>query len=550
MTDQAGQSVMTPGGIITNTALRGTYFGEGGSVNQFVYGATRDPWTVGGDWLLGQSNDRTSLEPESDRDGVFARASWSFNDSVSMFGEASWDRNTAKQWGGTQSDKGSVTIMADNAFLPASVAQRAAQLGIKQFTLGTSNADIPTRESDNERRVQRYVLGVEGDFHFGADWKWDSYYQKGITDADESLYAANTARLRLAQDAVIDPTTGAIVCRSTLTAPANGCVPFNRMGVGVNDATALDYFMGRPAREQTFKQDVAALNFRTNVENPWLDPIGFAFGVEYRREAISGYVDSQYQEGWIVGNFLPTFGHYNVKEAYVEGLVALPFGLELNTAARGTDYSTSGFVTTWKAGLTWSALDDLKLRATVSRDIRAPNLEELYQAGRRRTNFVTDPFFNNQSTRFTETTTGNLALQPEKADALGLGLVYQPASLRGLGVSVDYYDIEIEDAISMVTAQDIVDRCFDGNQTFCGALARDAASDGGIDLLIANSPFNFVSERARGLDLEASYRFALPGMPGQFTIRSLATHYLEMSSNNGVDPGCRSGRAEHQRWAA
>ncbi len=278
--------------------------------------------------------------------------------------------------------------------------------------------------------MQRYVLGVEGGFHLGADWKWDSYYQKGITDAEESLYAANTARLRLAQDAVINPATGDIVCRSTLANPTNGCVPFNRMGVGVNDPSALDYFMGRPAREQQFRQDVAALNFRTNVDNPWLDPIGFAFGVEYRREAISGYVDPQYQDGWIVGNFLPTFGNYNVKEAYVEGLVSLPFGLELNTAARGTDYSTSGFVTTWKAGLSWSALDDLKLRATVSRDIRAPNLEELYQAGRRRTNFVTDPFFNNQSTRFTETTTGNLALQPEKADALGLGLVYQPTAVR------------------------------------------------------------------------------------------------------------------------
>ncbi len=123
VTGQAGQSVMTPGGIITNTALRGTYFGDGGSVNQFVYGATRDPWTIGGDWLLGQSNDRTSLEPESDRDGVFTRLSWSFTDNLALFGEASWNRNTAMQWGGTQSDKGSVTIMADNAFLPASVAQ-------------------------------------------------------------------------------------------------------------------------------------------------------------------------------------------------------------------------------------------------------------------------------------------------------------------------------------------------------------------------------------------------------------------------------------------
>ena len=539
VTGQAGQILMTPGGIITNTGLRGTYFGVGGTVNQFAYGAFRDPWTIGGDWKLGQSNDRTSLEPESDRDGVFTRLSWDFNDNLSAFGEASWNQNTAKQWGGVQSDKGSVLITTDNAFLPAEVKQRAAALGITQFTLGTSNADIPTRESDNERKVQRYVVGLEGRFKLLSDWKWDTYYQKGITDADESLYAANTARLRLAQDAVLNG-AGEIVCRSTLTNPGNGCVPFNRMGVGVNDPAALEYFMGRPQREQRFQQDVAALNFSTNVDNPWLDPIGVAFGVEYRKEEISGSVDPQYQEGWIVGNFLPTFGDYNVKEVYLETLLQLTEGLEFNGAARGTDYSTSGFVTTWKAGLTWSPVNDLKLRATLSRDIRAPNLEELYQAGRRRTNSLTDPFFSDTSTRFTETTLGNLELTPEKADALGLGVVYQPSFISGLGLSLDYYDIEIEDAINMVTAQDIVNRCYEGKQEFCEAFTRDPASQLGRDLIITNSPFNFVSERARGLDLEATYKVQMSDVvsswPGDLTLRSLATHYLEMSANNGSDP--------------
>ena len=545
VTDNAGQSVMTPGGIITNTALRGTYFGVGGAVNQFAYGATRDPWTVGGDWELGQSNQLTSLEPQSDRDGVFTRVSWALTDNVSAFGEASWNRNQAQQWGGVQSDKGTIIIAADNAFIPAAVRQRIAEYNalpsadITQFNLGSSNADIPTRQSDNERTVKRFVLGLEGSFLLGSDWKWDTYYQRGITDADERLYSANTARLRLAQDAVFNQ-AGDIVCRSSLTAPTNGCVPFNRMGIGVNSPEALAYFMGHPARTQKFEQDAAALNFSTNVANPWLDPIGVAFGVEYRREEISGEVDPQYQEGWIVGNFLPTFGNYTVREVYLETLVPLPFNLEFNGAARGTDYSTSGFVTTWKAGMSWSPLEDLRVRATLSRDIRAPNLEELYQAGRRRTNSLTDPFFNNIAQRFTETTTGNLDLQPEKADALGLGVTYQPSFAPGLGLSVDYYDIEIEDAISMVTAQDIVDRCFDGNQTFCSAFTRDPTSDSGNELLINNSPFNFVSERARGLDLEASYKFALAdvvgGLPGNLTLRSLATHYLEMSSNNGVDP--------------
>ncbi|MBM0106565.1 TonB-dependent receptor [Steroidobacter sp. S1-65] len=546
VTNNAGQSVMTPGGIITNTALRGTYFGVGGSVNQFAYGATRDPWTIGGDWQLGQSNQRTSLEPESEREGAFTRMSWDLTDSTSIFGEASWNRNSAKQWGGVQSDKGTIIIMADNAFIPESVRQQIAEYNalpsadITQFNLGSSNADIPTRESDNERTVKRFVLGLEGTFMLGAEWDWDTYYQRGVTDAEERLYSAHTGRLRLAQDAVLHPDTGEIVCRSSIANPGNGCVPFNRMGIGVNSPEALAYFMGHPERTQKFEQDVAALNFSTEVNNPWLDPIGVAFGVEYRREEISGYVDSQYQEGWIVGNFLPTFGDYTVREAYLETLVSLPWNLEFNGAARGTDYSTSGFVTTWKAGLAWAPLADLRARVTLSRDIRAPNLEELYQAGRRRTNFVTDPFFNNISQRFTETTMGNVELQPEKADALTLGVVYQPSFVPGLALSADYYDIEIEDAISMVSAQDIVDRCYDGNQTFCAAFTRDPTSDSGNELLITNSPFNFVSERARGLDLEASYRFAFSdfgsSLPGNITLRSLATHYIEMSSNNGVDP--------------
>lgn len=538
---QSGQSVMTAGGIITDTELRGTYFGIGGVVNQFAYGETRDPWTIGGDWQLGESNGRTSLEPESQRDGVFTRLSYALGDRLEVFGELSWNENRARQWGGAQSEKGSVTIQADNAFLPESVAQRAAALGITEFRLGTFNADIPTRITDNTRTVERYVLGLDGDFSaWGADWQWDAYYQRGETQTNETLLTTHSGRLREAQDAVFDPDSGAIVCRSTLSDPGNGCVPYNRFGIGVNDDEALSYFLGRPERDQRFQQDVAAINFSTSIANPWLEPIGIAFGAEHRREEISGDVEEQYQSGWTYGNYLPTFGDYHVSEAYFEALLVMPKGLEFNGAVRGTDYSTSGFVTTWKAGLSWTPTPDLRLRLTQSRDIRAPNLEELYQAGRRRTNFVTDPFYDNVSTRFTEDTTGNLDLVPEKADSLGLGLIYRPGFLPGFGLSLDYYDIEIEDAISMVSAQDIVNRCYDGNPTFCDAFYRLPESDSGIDIYLNNSPFNFVAERARGLDIELSYVFALAdlheGLRGTLSLRALATHYLEMSSDNGVDP--------------
>uniref|UniRef100_M4C672 Uncharacterized protein n=1 Tax=Hyaloperonospora arabidopsidis (strain Emoy2) TaxID=559515 RepID=M4C672_HYAAE len=120
-TSQAGMAVMTPGGIITsvgfrnpdgtisqrtNTALQGNYFGGNGVVNQFNYGAVGGQWTVGGDWKLGQSYDRTSLEPESNRDGLFTRLSFDVADNLNVFAEASYNKNEAYQWGGTNSDKG------------------------------------------------------------------------------------------------------------------------------------------------------------------------------------------------------------------------------------------------------------------------------------------------------------------------------------------------------------------------------------------------------------------------------------------------------------
>ena len=542
-TSQAGMAVMTPGGIITNTALRGTYFGQGGTVNQFNYGDVGGQWTVGGDWKLGQSYDRTSLEPSSDRDGVFSRLSFDVTDSLNVFAEASYNKNDAYQWGGTNSDKGSVVIRSDNAFIPDEVKAQLDELGLTQFNLGTSNADIPTRITDNTREVQRYVLGFEGDFAFGEQaFKWDGYYQKGVTDAREGLYVYNTQRLAWAQDAI--EVDGQIVCRATAngTAGAEGCVPFNRMGIGMNSQEAVDYIMGSPYRKQKFEQDVAAINFSTNVENPWFNPIGLAFGAEHRIEKISGDVESQYSNGWAFGNFLVTDGKYDVTEAYLEALVPITDKLEFNGAVRATDYSESGYVTTWKTGLTWSPFEDLRLRVTQSRDIRAPNLQELFQAGQRRTNFISNPYQNDTSMRFTETTMGNTNLTPEKADTLGLGLIYRPSFVPGLGFSVDYYDIEINDAIGTVVAQDVVDRCFSGFTQFCGQIATTDGlplSTTQSDILITNQPLNFVSERARGLDLEASYTLPMSSFvddwQGTLGFRALATHYLEMSTDNGVD---------------
>lgn len=563
---QSGLNTVTGGGIITSGPLRGTYFGNGGTVNRYDYGTGRRnnlPWTVGGDWKISQHFDKTAIQPAEELTSVFGRFSFDVLDNFTLFTELSYARSKQHSWGGYHTDKANVTIAGDNAFIPASVRTALNGAG---FTMGTWNADIPTRESNYDRNVQRYLVGFEGSFDFLAlDWKWDGYYQRGVMNAKEALVAANRTKLLFAQDAVRDA-AGNIVCRVTRSGStdplAAGCVPFNRMGIGVNSQAAVDYIMGEPYGDRRLQQDVASLNFSTNIDNPLLKPIGLAFGVESREEQISGYVPPEYSSGWYSGNFVPTFGAYQVVEAYLEALMTLPLGFEFSGAARYTSYSQAGDVVTWKAGLTFAPIEDLRFRVTRSRDIRAPNLSELFQGGSRNTNSIGDPWLNNTAVRYTQTVTGNLALEPEKADTWGLGVIYRPSFIPGLGLSVDYYDIKINGAISTLGPQDIIDRCYTGNVELCRRLSAIIGTGVGAptiaygtngftnttgpgpavsEYLIANSPYNFLSQRARGIDFEASYQFDLASISsslgGKFSLRGIATHYLEASESNGVqDP--------------
>jgi iron complex outermembrane receptor protein len=542
VTPNAGQSVMTEGGIIVNTELRGTYFGVGGTVNQFAYGETRDPWTIGGDWRLGQSNDTVSLVPRDERDGYFGRVSYEFLPNLSGFVEASYNDHLNVGEGGSFWHKGNVRILADNAFIPESVQERIAELGITEFRLGTSNGDMPYRVVDNERQVERYVAGLNGDFTtLGRNWSWNAYYQLGITNTLERVLSNDLSNLGDATDAVRDPMTGEIVCRSTLTDPGNGCIPFNRMGIGVNSQEAIDYVIGFPQREQRFEQNVAAFNVNTDLPGLGDLPIGLAFGGEWRQEEVSGFVEERYQSGWRVGNYLPTFGEYDVLDVYVEALVPITRNLEFSGAVRRSDYSTSGVVNTWKAGLNWAVTDGLTLRGTRSRDIRGPGLSELFEAGRRRTNSLLlpnpDDPANPTTIQFTEDVTGNPDLEPEEADSLGIGLVWRPTFAPGLGMSVDYYQIEIDGAIGQLSAQQIVDRCFDGNEDNCRAIDFGEGDTGQTVITeLRNQPFNFVTETAEGVDVEVSYQVPFEFIPGSLTFRGIGTYYIKYETDNGILP--------------
>lgn len=209
--------------------------------------------------------------------------------------------------------------------------------------------------------------------------------------------------------------------------------------------------------------------------------------------------------------------------------------MDLNAAVRYTDYSTSGGVTTWKVGATWEPFDDLRLRGTRSRDIRAPNASELFST----TSSVTT--IRNPFTGVTEQTTvifsPSPTLQPEEADTLTVGAVISPSAVPGLRFSVDYYDIDIAGAISSFTPQTVADNCFGeiaggAPGFFCGFVDRSGTGGSTAVRSVSVQLLNVASLKARGVDFEVSYR--LPLFAGHLTSRLFGTYTEDLIFDDGT----------------
>jgi len=581
-----GTGQFTPGGLISAGPFRGTYFGTidpstgRATVNQLAFGPTNGQWMIGGDYNITSAGHRSSatLLPAEKRLSAFGRLSYEFSPAIELYGQFAYSKYRGQSFYQQTPTTGTTIQVAPtaangnliNAYLPAAFiasvnaynANPANTTKVSTIALGTSNIDIPPQGSDNTREVYRFVIGGSGKFAaIGAEWAWDAYYQKGVVKTNELLTNAwNLSRMALATDAVFAPAgnaigvaAGTIVCRSTLTAPTNGCVPLNRLGIGGASKAAIDYVLYnglQPLRNQTLKQDVAAINFSTNnLFDIWAGPVSLAFGAEYRKESVDGSVDPLFQPivangvtsgTWIYGNYLATKGQYNVKEAYAETVVPIIKGMDFNGAFRVTNYSTSGTVTTWKAGLTWQAIEDIKFRGTISRDIRAPNLGELFAPGVGRTNTVNVPIGSGtfRTDQFNESTVGNSALVPEVAKTYGAGVILTPRFLPGFALSVDYFDITLSGAISSLTAQTLIDQCY--TQAIANACSfisttggRGVTTPGLLVTSIEIKPINFVSIKTRGIDIEASYRRQVG--PGTLGLRALASNAISLYTNNGVD---------------
>ncbi|HEY6644809.1 TonB-dependent receptor domain-containing protein [Povalibacter sp.] len=532
-----------------NTPFRGTAFGEGGTPYTFNFGRTANgsPVMEGGDWEASRIDRSTTLGLPLTRRTMFGRGSFDVTDNLTAFVELQYSHTKShnRQVVPNLNNGSSVTILRDNAFLSPEMGAAMDTAGINAFRLGTFNGDLPYLQGINTRELKRVVGGVEGNFDmFGTEWSWDAYFTHGEQDIS-SITPGNriNARYTAAVNAVRDPLTGRIVC-------ANGdptCIPYNPMGLGVNTQAAINYVTGMGYADTLLTQQVGAASMNGEPFSTWAGPVSVAFGAEHRREKVSGSA-SELDEAnaFFAGNYHATQGKYDVTEGFFETVVPLlnnvpgAESLDLNGAVRYTDYSTSGEVTTWKIGATWQPLEDFRFRFTKSRDIRAPNLGELFNSGQSGTGNTSDPFLNIQYLLLS-VTSGNLDLKPEEADTTGLGIVFSPRFLPGFQASVDYYKIEIDGAMATLSTTNILNGCFAGNALLCSYIERDPATApvaGGVSR-INIKPDNILGQELSGFDVEASYTWILPA--GQLRLRGLAS-FVESMETYDLTAGTLDGR--------
>jgi iron complex outermembrane recepter protein len=441
-------------------------------------------------------------------------------------------------------NRANLTIRADNAFIPAEVRARMTSLGLASFPMSFYSPDLGKIGSTGRRHFNQYLGGLEGSFDVGdGSWSWNLFGSR--SNSRWSMLARNVynrTKFAGATDAIIGP-AGIPVCRVNTDANAAndlpGCVPYNIMGIGVASQAAFDYVMSdRAAAVQYQILDQVSGSVNGEPFSTWAGPVSVALGVEYFVNEAKGFSSPVAEAAlFSTANFVSTNGKYNTKEAFAETVVPLATNeawaqlLEINGGIRVADFSTSGVVWAWKVGMSYSPVSDLRFRATRSRDTRSPLMGELFANGASAGTTINDPTLNRLQYVIDISTTGNLGLAPEKANTLGVGVVYQSSLIQGFAASVDYYQIDIFESIASQGTQATIDRCFEGQQNFCNNIIR--GSDGRIQRVF-NRPANAGAALSEGWDFEASYRMQMSDViasaDGSLMLRGLATHITKQTS--------------------
>ncbi|MDB5580290.1 MAG: hypothetical protein JWR80_5466 [Bradyrhizobium sp.] len=534
-----GLVVIGGGGTAANNArFEGLQFNSGGGVSPYDYGTLATDIGVASGTQNGGDGFRVSTGQEVVRPlrraAVFAHADFELSNSVSLFAEGSYANTLSVSQ--TSPNVRTLTISRSNPFLLAAAPQLVADMttyGVTSLTVNRLIVERGPTQSHNGNRTMRLLGGVEGKL---GGWSWNASYQYG-QNRQHQFYTNNLLLPNITRAVNAVSSGGQTVCADTLSADpavraaAAGCVPFNPFGYGAPSAASLDYVVGTNLVFDTVtQQHVVDANVTGDVFKLPAGAVSIAVGGEYRSISSRTVADPlSNAAAFRVSNTPDFYGHYDIKEIY--GEIGIPIlkdsaiarSLDVNVAARHTEYSTSGGVNTWKGGVSWQVVDGVRFRVTRSRDIRAPNLMELYATGAQTNLTIDDTLFTGKTyTAVPTVVVGNPNLKPEVAETLVTGIVLQPAFLSGFSVAVDYYNIRVQGAIGTINGGDAVKQCNLSNQTsaLCALVTRDPVTQAPIKVL--SSPVNLAAQRTSGIDLESSYRVPLGA--GRLTLRLLGTY--------------------------
>jgi iron complex outermembrane recepter protein len=532
-------------GQINSGPLRGTGFLPNGTPTNYQYCAYAGssfqacPYA---DLSSPSSPHYDYLSTPLERGVGYGRVSFDAADNVEVFGDVLLSTSKTSYYSGSPSSfiSGVFPIQIDNAFLPESVRASMTQLGLKSFPLSRTFDDFGDSFASRDVTQWRYVTGVNASLW--GSWKLHATLEYSRSrNVFELANNAIIGNFRNALDAVVNPANGQTVCRSTLTNPTNGCTPIDPFIQNTPTVQQVNYAMGDTLATLDMKETAGQVAVSGEPFSLWAGPVSLAFDGEYRHESANQTADPLSTAfAFALANPQPLSGSDNVREIAAETVVPLlrdipaAQSLDLNGAYRYTHYSLSGNISTWKVGLTDDVTKDVRLRATRSRDIRAPSLLELFSGSLQTTGSVIDPFTNQQYS-YQAFSTGNAKLEPETADTTSAGIVFHPRWVQGLNLSVDYYNINIKNAISTLTQQDIVNRCFQGDSSLCTLVTRNAA---GVITGITSPYLNIASLKTTGVDIDASYRTDLSRfndkLPGSLLLQILGNYVNEYILSNGA----------------
>jgi iron complex outermembrane recepter protein len=549
-------------GLITSGSFAGQIFNDDGSLRSFRSGASlaANPATtpfpaqmIGGEDGIGLF-DAVVVTTPLERISTFARATYDL-DSVTLWADASYGRSQSTY--DFLPDIGApsrITIQSSNPFLSSQMRAALAAAGEASFTLGKFFDGPFMLEYSGTREQMEGAIGIDADL--GSRWKLRAHYSHGETDFSQRVNNARvTARFDNAINAVL--ANGQIVCAINADAnPANddpACRPLNLFGRNGPSAEALGYTQDTQRSDTTNKLDAATVEIQADLFSLWADPATVVLGAEARREeqqARSGALDLAGAFGGLTLYANPVSGRFDVKEGF--GEIALPLidvdrtvKIDLNGAARYSDYSRSGGIEAWKGGGTVNLFDNVMLRATRSRDIRAPNVNELFSVRSLTVGQVVDqdtagraaanPAYNPTPSQVRTLTGGNIDLDPEIGYTTTFGVSFSPEFVPGFNLSVDYYDITVSGAIAALSASNMTLACRNGSAAACARVTRDAT---GTITEVQSNQQNIASFETSGLDFEASYVIAMSrlgtNLPGALHVRALATRVHDFVFDTGV----------------